>query len=267
MTPPMTPNITKLRLLIVDDEPLIRSGLRKELAKFAELEIAGECADGKSAIAAITAQKPDLVLLDVQLGDCTGLDVVREIGSERMPMVIFLTAYDEYAVKAFELNAVDYVLKPFDEDRLRQSLGRATERWSERQAAKTQATLAAHLQSLLAGASASSAAWPERLVVRDGERFEFVPVESLDWVESANNYVQLHCGAKTHLMLETLSGLEKKLDPHKFVRIHRGRIVNVSRVRAAHAIMNGVYELELHSGRKLATGRQFRAAVQKLMRK
>lgn len=188
---------------------------------------------------------------------------------------VFLTARLEFVdefqsnptVRAFELNAVDYLLKPFDEDRLRQSLGRAAERWLERQAAKTQATLAAHLQFLLAGTPASVPTWPERLVVRDGERFEFVPVESLDWVESANNYVQLHCGAKTHLMLETLSGLEKKLDPRKFVRIHRGRIVNVSRVRAAHAIMNGVYELELHSGRKLATGRQFRAAVQSLMRK
>jgi two-component system LytT family response regulator len=261
--------MTKLRSLIVDDEPLIRSGLRRELSKFDEIEVVADCENGRSAIATIVAQKADLVLLDVQLGDCTGLDVVREVGPERMPMVIFVTAYDEFAVKAFELNAVDYLLKPFDEERLRQSIARAVERWE----AKTQGTLASRLQALLSASSASAATsaisttWPERLVVRDGERFEFVPVESLDWVESANNYVQLHCGAKTHLMLETLSGLEKKLDPHKFVRIHRGRIVNVSRIRAAHVMMNGVYEIELHSGRRLSTGRQFRDAVQTLVRR
>ncbi len=252
--------MTKLRLLIVDDEPLIRSGLRRELAKFDEIEIAGECEDGRGAIAAIAAKKPDLVLLDVQLGDCSGLDVVREVGPERMPMVIFVTAYDEYAVKAFELNAVDYLLKPFDEERLRQSIARARNRW----AAHSEATLSRQLQALV---NAAVQSWPERFVVRDGERFEFVPVESLDWVESANNYVQLHCGAKTHLMLETLIGLEKKLDPRKFVRVHRGRIVNVSRIRAAHAMLNGVYELELHGGRRLATGRQFRDAVQSLIRR
>src|SRR5277367_5440797 len=252
--------MTKLRLLIVDDEPLIRSGLRRELSKLDEIEIAGECEDGRSAIAAIAANKPDLVLLDVQLGDCSGLDVVREVGPDHMPMVIFITAYDEYAVKAFELNAVDYLLKPFDEERLRQSVERARERWT----AQSQGILSRQLQALVYAAAQS---WPERFVVRDGERFEFVPVESLDWVESANNYVQLHCGAKTHLMLETLTGLEKKLDPRKFVRVHRGRIVNVSRIRAAHVMMNGVYELELHGGRRLATGRQFREAVQSLIRR
>jgi two-component system, LytTR family, response regulator len=252
--------MTKLRLLIVDDEPLIRSGLRRELAKITEIEIAGECEDGRSAIAAIAAKKPDLVLLDVQLGDCSGLDVVREIGPDRMPMVIFITAYDEYAVKAFELNAVDYLLKPFDEERLRQSVERARERWT----AHSEATFSRQLQALV---NAATQSWPERFVVRDGERFEFVPVESLDWVESANNYVQLHCGAKTHLMLETLAGLEKKLDPRKFVRIHRGRIVNVSRIRAAHVMMNGVYELELQGGLRLGTGRQFREAVQSLIRR
>jgi two-component system LytT family response regulator len=255
--------MTKLRLLIVDDEPLIRSGLRSELAKFDGIEIVAECPDGKSAIAAIVAKKPDLVFLDVQLGDCTGLDVVREIGPQHMPLVTFVTAYDDYAVKAFELNAVDYLLKPFDEERLRQSVARAQERWT----ARKHGGLAHQLQSLLNAASADSAPWPERLVVRAGERFEFVPVEALDWVESANNYVQLHCGAKTHLMLETLSGLEKKLDPRKFVRIHRGRIVNVARIRAAHVMINGVYELELHGGLRLATGRQFRDAVHSLMRK
>jgi two-component system LytT family response regulator len=252
--------MTKLRLLIVDDEPLIRSGLRSELAKFAEVEIVGESEDGRGAIAQIAAVRPDVVLLDVQMADCTGLDVVRAIPADAMPMIIFITAYDEYAVKAFELNAVDYLLKPFDGERLRKSIERACERRKD----KTQDGLAHQIQALL---DTTGHRWPERFVVRDGERFEFVAVESLDWVESANNYVQLHCGAKTHLMLETLSGLEQKLDPHKFVRVHRGRIVNVSRIRAAHVMLNGVYELELHGGLRLSTGRQFKDAVQSLLRK
>ena len=252
--------MTKLRLLIVDDEPLIRSGLRSELAKFAEVEVVGECEDGRGAIEQIAALRPDVVLLDVQMADCTGLDVVRAIPADYMPMIIFITAYDEYAVKAFELNAVDYLLKPFDGERLRKSIERACERRKD----KSQEALADQIQALL---DTTGHRWPERFVVRDGERFEFVAVESLDWVESANNYVQLHCGAKTHLMLETLSGLEQKLDPHKFVRIHRGRIVNVSRIRAAHVMLNGVYELELHGGLRLSTGRQFKVAVQSLLRK
>jgi len=252
--------MTKLRLLIVDDEPLIRSGLRSELAKFAEVEVVGECEDGRGAITQIAALRPDVVLLDVQMADCTGLDVVRAIPADTMPMVIFITAYDEYAVKAFELNAVDYLLKPFDDQRLRKSIERACERRKD----KSQEALTHQIQALL---DTTGHRWTERFVVRDGERFEFVAVESLDWVESANNYVQLHCGAKTHLMLETLSRLEQKLDPHKFVRVHRGRIVNVSRIRAAHVMLNGVYELELHGGLRLSTGRQFKDAVQSLLRK
>jgi two-component system, LytTR family, response regulator len=252
--------MTKLRLLIVDDEPLIRSGLRGELAKFAEVEVVGESEDGRGALAEIAALRPDVVLLDVQMADCTGLDVVRAIPAEYMPLVIFITAYDEYAVKAFELNAVDYLLKPFDDQRLRKSIERACERQKD----KSREGLAQRIQALL---DTTGRRWPERIVVRDGERFEFVAVESLDWVESANNYVQLHCGPKTHLLLETLSGLEQKLDPHKFVRVHRGRIVNVSRIRAAHVMLNGVYELELHGGSRLSTGRQFKDAVQGLLRK
>ena len=217
---------------------------------------------------------PDLVFLDVQMPGLDGFAVIKRIkeqseararihpGSEQepLPQIVFATAYDQYAVRAFDVNAVDYLLKPFDEERLRQSVERARERW----AAKSQGTFSRQLQALL---EATKESWPERFVVRNGECFEFVPVDSLDWVESANNYVQLHCGSKTHLMLETLSGLEKKLDPRKFVRIHSGRIVNVSRIRAAHVMMNGVYELELHGGLRLATGRQFRDAVQSLIRK
>jgi two-component system, LytTR family, response regulator len=248
-----------LRLLIVDDEPLIRAGIRNGLSKLDGIEVVGECSSGAEAIHAIASRPPDLVLLDVQMHDCTGLDVVQQIGPERMPQVIFVTAYDEYAVKAFELNAVDYLLKPFDEERLRQSVERARERIAGRQ----QSYLAEQLKMLL---DARSHKWPERLVVKNGERFDLVAVESIDWVESANNYVQLHCGPKQHLLAESLTHLEGRLNPARFMRVHRSRMINLSRILAVHPLLSGTYELELRSGTRLTTGRQYRDAVQALLR-
>lgn len=223
-----------------------------------DVEVVGDCENGDQAIRSILDKKPDLVLLDVQMPDCSGLDVVCEVGPSRMPMVIFVTAYDEYAVKAFEMNAVDYLLKPFDGERLRKSIERARERL----AVRNHAALGKQVGAILLSQRSN---WPERLVVRDGDRYEFVPTDSIDWIESANNYVQLHCGRRTHLLSETLGGLEEKLNPQKFVRIHRRRIVNVSRVVAAHHLFGGTYELELRDGGRLSTGRQYRSAVQNLI--
>jgi two-component system, LytTR family, response regulator len=248
-----------LRLLIVDDEPLIRDGIRNGLAAITGIEIIGECECGSQAIEAILSQRPDLVLLDVQMQDCTGLDVVRRIGPERMPPVIFITAYDEYAVQAFELNAVDYLLKPFDEERLRKRVNRA----SDRIAAQNQILLAERLQSLL---DSNRQKWPERLVVRNGERFDVVPIESIDWIESANNYVRLHCGAKEYLLSETLVNLENRLDPDKFLRAHRCRIVNISRLVSVHPMFGGTYEMELRNGTRLTTGRQYKENIQALIK-
>lgn len=251
--------MTSLRLLIVDDEPLIRAGVRDGLRNAERIEIVGECDSCASAMSFLSVQSVDLVLLDVQMPDGTGLDVVERIGPERMPAVIFVTAYDEYAVKAFELNAIDYVLKPFDDDRLCRSVERARERII----ARHQSNLAERLQVLL---DSRARRWPERIVVRDGERFSLVPVESIDWIESANNYVQLHCGAVQHLLAETLSSLEGRLNPARFLRIHRGRIVNLSRVVAVHSMLGGAYEIELRSGTRLTTGRQYKNTIQRLLR-
>jgi two-component system LytT family response regulator len=251
--------MNKLRLLIVDDEPLIRKGLRSAVARCGEVDVAGEAGSGAEAVRAIREQRPDLVLLDVQMPDCSGLDVVREIGAGRMPPVVFVTAYDEYAVKAFELNAVDYVLKPFNEGRLCESLERARRRIREPGGADLSHKLEALLQ-------ASSQPWPERLVVHHGERYEFVEAGSIDWIESADNYVELHCGSRTLLHAETLSSLEARLDPGRFRRIHRCRIVNTSRILALHPLLSGTYELELRNGARLTSGRQYKDAVQELMR-
>src|SRR5262249_25545782 len=254
--------MNKLRVLIVDDEPLIRSGIRLGLSASDDVEIAEECGSGSEAVDAILSRPPDLVLLDVQMQDCTGLEVVRRVGPERMPSVIFITAFEAYAVNAFELNAVDYLLKPFDEERLRNSIQRARERI----AGQKQSSMVEQLQALLDGKRQAAERPVDRIVVRNGERFDFVPVESIDWIESANNYVQLHCGSKEYLLGETLTSVEKKLDPGRFIRIHRRRIVNISRIASAHLMLGGTYEIELRSGPRLKTGRQFKTAIQTLLR-
>src|SRR6202158_406941 len=205
-------SMSNLRLLIVDDEPLIRLGVRNGLSRLNGIEVVGECESGEQAIQAISSQQIDLVLLDVQMPDCTGLDVVRQIGPRRMPMVIFVTAYDEYAVKAFEMNAVDYLLKPFDDDRLRNSIERAR----ERHATRNQSALTQQLQKLLD----VRREWSDRFVVRNTDRYEFVAVESIEWIESADNYVQLHCATKMHLLGETLTGVQEKLEDRKSTRLN-----------------------------------------------
>ena len=248
-----------LRVLIVDDEPLIRAGIREGLAGMPQIQSLAESASGADAIRYLSSQPVDLVLLDVQLQDCTGLDVVERMGPTQMPAVIFVTAFDEYAIKAFELNAVDYLLKPFDQKRLRGSVERASQRIEEHR----QADIAAQLKALL---NSRSRKWAERIVVKDGERFEFVAVDSIDWVEAANNYVLLHCGTSHHILNESLSSLEGRLNPARFLRVHRGRIVNLSRIEAIHSMLGGTYELQLRTGIRLGTGRQYKTQIQTLLR-
>jgi len=249
--------MNSLRLLIVDDEPLIRSGIRNDLAGMQSVEVAGECESVAEAVDAMRSSQFDLVLLDVQLPDGTGFDVVRSIGPQRMPAVVFVTAYDKYAIQAFEVNAVDYLLKPFDESRLRKSIERARERLSR------PPELIRQLEALLA---AHETQWPQTLVVRGAERFEFVPVDSIDWIESADNYVMLHCGVKDRMLGEALTTLEKRLDPRRFIRVHRRRIVNLSRLVAVHPLLGGTYEMELRNGVRLASGRQYKDAIRALIK-
>jgi two-component system LytT family response regulator len=250
--------VVSLRALIVDDEPLIRLGIRRALEALPDVDVTGECASGLEAIAAIGEVPPDLVVLDVQMPGCSGLDVVRQVGPARMPAVIFLTAYDEYAVQAFDVNAVDYLLKPFEPERLAEAVERVRARLRSRQGD----TLAGRLEALLTSRRSDPA---ERLVVRNGERYELVPVDAVDWIEAANNHVQLHCGARRHLLAETLTSLEQRLDGRRFLRIHRSRMVNASRIVAVHVLMGGAYELELRDGTRLTSGRLYREAVQALI--
>jgi two-component system, LytTR family, response regulator len=257
-----------LRVLIADDEPLIRLGIFRALEPMPGVSIVGECGAVDDAVAAIVRDRPDLVVLDVQMPGGTGLDVVRALGPAAMPAVIFVTAFDAYAVQAFEINAVDYVLKPFDPERLQQAVERARARLEGH---GTQA-LAERLQALLAAhdSPAASAERPEpavdRLVVRSAERFDLVPVDSIDWIEASDNYVRLHCGRARHVLGETLTSLERRLDPRRFLRIHRSRMVNRSRIVAVHVLLGGTYEVELRDGTRVASGRNYRDRVQKLLR-
>jgi two-component system LytT family response regulator len=251
--------MNKLRLLIVDDEPLIRRGIRNAASAIDDIEVIGECRSGDEAVEKIITEHPQLVLLDVQMPGGTGMDVIRQVGPASMPPVIFITAYDDYAVQAFELNAIDYLLKPFDEEHFRASIARARQRIAD----QNQRSLSERLEALL---TAKTPRWVERLTVRNGDRYELVAVESIDWIESANNYVELHCGARQYLLGETLTSLESRMDPDRFMRIHRCRVVNKSRIVAVHFLLSGTYEMELRGGIRLTTGRQYKDAVQGLIR-
>ena len=251
--------MSDMRLLIVDDEPLIRLGMRAALGEMTGVTVLGECGTGADAIQAIASSAVDLVLLDVQLPDCTGLEVVSHFGPEHMPMVIFVTAYDEYAVRAFELNAVDYLLKPFDGERLRSSIERARRRLD----AEDPTALVRQLHALI---ELNDRDRSERIVVRQSDRYDFVTVESIDRIESASNFVQLYCGSQTYLVSDTMNNMERKLSPKRFMRIHRQHILNVERIVAIHPIVNGCYEIELRNGVRIASGRQYKGAIQALYR-
>jgi two-component system, LytTR family, response regulator len=246
-----------LQLLIVDDEPLIRAGIRSDLAGMESVRVAGECGSVAEAVDAIQAQEFDLVLLDVQMPDGTGFDVIRQVGPQRMPAVVFVTAYDNYAIQAFDVNAVDYLLKPFDDLRLRESIDRARRRGSR------PSDLVRQLEALI---EVRVTKWAEKVVVRNSDRFDFVLVDSIDWIESANNYALLHCRSKDHLFGENLSTLERILDPGAFARVHRCHMVNLSRIVAVHPIAGGVFELELEGGARVGTGRQYADRIRKLLK-
>jgi two-component system LytT family response regulator len=249
--------MSSLRLVIVEDEPLIRTGIRRDVSSISAVEVVAECDCVADAVEAILSIRPDVVLLDVQLPDGTGFDVVRTVGPQRMPQVIFVTAYDQYAVRAFEVNAVDYLLKPFDGSRLVESLDRARSRLTQ------PATLIRQLEGLL---ETHETPWPQRLVVRNGEHFDFVPVDSIDWIESANNYSVLHSRGKSLVFSENLTALEHHLDPSMFLRVHRCHMVNLARVVGVNAIAGGTYELELRGGTTVRTGRQYADAIRKLLK-
>ena len=242
-----------IRTLIIDDEPLARDRVRRFLRDEADIELIGECGNGTEAVAAIKEHRPDLVFLDIQMPEKDGFDVIRSLGGKNLPVVVFVTAYDQYALQAFDVHALDYLLKPFNRDRIHRAVARAREQIER----KRIGSLDERLTSLLADLKQEKK-YLERLVVKSVGRVFFVKVDEIDWIEAAGNYVKLHAGRESHMVRETMNGIESKLDPDRFLRIHRSTVVNIDRIKELHPMFSGDYAVILRDGTELALSRNYR---------
>jgi two-component system, LytTR family, response regulator len=254
--------VSKIRTMVVDDEPMARERIVGLLQQEKDIELVGECADGQQAVNAIQAHHPDLVFLDVQMPVCDGFGVIEQVGAEHMPPVVFVTAYDEYALKAFEVHAIDYLLKPFGRDRFQQTLQHAREHLERRRAGDLGRRLLALVQDLKPEPQKL-----DRLVVKSGGRVFFLRTDELDWIEAAGNYVRLHLGEDSHLFRETMNNMESRLDARRFVRIHRSRIVNTDRIKELQPWFNGEYVVVLQNGTRLTLSRGYREKLQERLGK
>jgi two-component system LytT family response regulator len=255
-----------MRVLIVDDEPLARRGLRSQLSRIPGVEIVGECANGSQAIEAIVDRGPDLVFLDVQMPGVSGFDVIEQVGTDAMPAVVFVTAHDRYAVRAFDVQAVDYVLKPVDPDRLRDAYERAAGRVSRGRAEDASEQLQSVLDRIqLAGTAPDSAPLLDRLVVKEAGRIFFVSVAEVEWIEAAGNYVKLHAGRRVHVIRRTLDALERRLGT-RFVRIRRSSLVNAGAIQALEPYAKGSYTIVLRTGEQLVSSRYYVRRLKPLIR-
>ena len=245
---------------IVDDEPLARRGVLARLAAFPELKVVAECPDGDAAVEAIRRLAPEIVFLDVQMPGLTGFDVLKELSDTRLPVVIFLTAYDTYALRAFDVHALDYLLKPIDDERFAAAVKRALRQLSLENAE----SLESRLRSLLDDQQEGK--YTERFAVKTGRRVVFVHADEIDWIEAAGDYASLHVGRKTHLVRETLQNLEKRLDPARFMRIHRSTIVAADRIHEMEALPNHEFHVRLADGTELRASRTYSSAFENLLR-
>jgi two-component system, LytTR family, response regulator len=251
----------KIRALIVDDEPIAREGLRTLLSAETGIEVIGECRNGREAIKAIREQVPDLVFLDVQMPRLGGFEVIAEIGAAQMPAVVFVTAYDQYAIKAFEIDALDYLLKPFDEERFQKTLTRVKQHFQGGAVHELNERLSALLKRL----DRAEPKHLERVVIKSAGRIFFVDVAEIDWIEAAGNYAQLHVGDKAHLLRETMDALAAKLPADRFLRIRRSVIVNAERIKELQPLFKGEYQIILHDGTQLTSSRRYRAQLSPLL--
>jgi two-component system LytT family response regulator len=249
---------TPIRVLVVDDEPLAREKIRGMAAADPEIRVVGECTNGAEAIEAIQTIRPDLILLDVQMPEVGGFAVLEALKDEGLPPVIFITAYDHYAVRAFEVHALDYLLKPFDRERFKAAIERA-----KRQIRRDQNGdgLDARILALLEQIK-EPMRYCERLVVKTGGRVFFLNTDEIDWIEAEGNYVNIHTGKKSYLLRETISSLEAQLDPKEFVRIHRSSIVRLDRVKELQPWSHGEYHVILLEGTQLTLSRSYREKLQ-----
>lgn len=267
----------EITAIIVDDEPLARRGLRLRLEAMDGVRLVAECANGREALERIRELRPDVVFLDIQMPGINGLQLVQQLPEEELPQVVFVTAYDQYAVQAFEVSAVDYVLKPIEEQRLARALERVRENLAsenladqrekllEAVAGLTRETPEQLEQKLASGdfhGELGASNYPEKIAIKDAGRITLVPARDIDWIDAAGDYMCVHANGETHVMRITMKDLEQQLDPNVFQRIHRSTIVNLGRVREICAHINGEYYLVLNNGERLKMSRSYKNKVQ-----
>jgi two-component system, LytTR family, response regulator len=255
-----------MRVVIVDDEELARRGIRTRLERRDDVDIVAECGNAKEAIEAIRRGAPDVVFLDVQMPGKTGFEVVESIGWDVSPHVIFITAHDRYAIRAFEINALDYLLKPIDDERFDVALQRARESLARDRDSDVGRRLRSVVTQLSIGESDTRLkGGVDRIVVRSGGRVVFVKITEIDWVEASGDYVTLHVGKRLWLLRETISEIERKLEAKGFIRIHRSTIVNQERISEMRTLDNGEYQVLLRNGTELKLSRNYRHSLQRLV--
>jgi two-component system LytT family response regulator len=248
-----------IRALIVDDEPLARKRLKRLLTAEPDVEVIGECSNGREAIETIEAASPDLVFLDIQMPEIDGFAVIQAIPRERLPIIVFVTAYDQHALKAFEVHALDYLLKPFKQERFQTTLEHARSRLAKGDSSEAKTGLDALIEKVRAEQS-----YIDRFMIRSSDRIILVKAPDVDWIESAANYVLLHVGDKTHIVRETMRSLESKLCPKTFQRISRSAIVNLERIKELQPMGKGEYVVFLTTGQQLTMSRGIRELHQAL---
>jgi two-component system, LytTR family, response regulator len=254
-----------LRTLIVDDEPLARDRLRQLLRDEPDIEVIGECGDGMEALEAIRSGRPDLVFLDVQMPELDGFGLLAELGQDSPPAIVFVTAHDEFAVRAFEVHALDYLLKPFDAERLQAALRRARGWLVQRGTGDLGERLSALLADLRGAGMVGKP--QDRLAVKSSGRVVLLKHDEIDWIEAADNYVNLHVGRESHLLRETMNSLEQRLPADRFLRISRSTMVNLDRVRELQPMFHGEYAVILRDGTRLSLSRGYRDKLSLLMGK
>ncbi|HVF28556.1 MAG TPA: LytTR family DNA-binding domain-containing protein [Pyrinomonadaceae bacterium] len=245
--------MTKIRALIVDDEPLARERVKRFLAGEPDVEVIGECSDGIQTVAAIETLKPDLILLDIQIPEADGFAVIEKIGVEKLPPVIFITSYDQYALRAFDVHAVDYLLKPYNRERFQLALERVRAQLQNGQTDVLDERLRSLLESLK-----PEQKYLERLMIKSSGRVIFLRTEEIEWIEAEGNYLRIHAGREAYMLRETMNNLAAKLDPSKFARIHRSTLVQIERIKELQPMFGGDYVVILHNGTQLTLSRSYR---------
>lgn len=243
-----------IRAIIIDDEPLAREKVQLFAASESDIEIVDTCSNGHEAFTSIKTYKPDLLFLDIQMPELNGFELLQQLETNPLPGIIFITAYDEFALRAFEFHALDYLLKPYDRERFQKSVAHA--RIALRSIEETETTT--QQIRLLLNSIQQSSQKLERLIVKTNGRIIFLRIEEIDWMEAAGNYVKLHVGNETHLIRETMNGLEQQLNPLKFIRIHRSTIINIEKIKELEPYFNGEYKVILNNNAQLILSRNYR---------